>query len=87
MNLLDFNETRYLVLFDAIYNRIRYFIGVKSSIYVFSHNYAKIMVDSHDSLPLEETLAFHNVTIHNKSVLNKDQIHYYYNKFLEKCSY
>ena len=31
--------------------------------YVISHNYAKIEVDSYDSLPLEKTMAFHNVII------------------------
>ena len=40
----------------------RYFKGVKSGItYVFFHNYARIKVDSYDSLPLEITLTFHNV--------------------------
>ena len=59
--------TRYLVLFggekyDFIYNRIRYLIGVKSRItYAISHCYAKIKVDSYDSLPLEKTLIFHNM--------------------------
>ena len=32
-------------------------------------------------------MTLHNVIIHIKSVLNKDQNHYYYNIFLEKCSY
>ena len=55
-----YNGTRYLVLFegekyDFIYNRIRYLIGVKSGVtYVISHNYAKIKVDSCDSLPQEK---------------------------------
>ena len=46
-----YDETRYLVFFslekyDAIYNRIRYLIGVKNGIiYVFYHNYASIKVD------------------------------------------
>ena len=51
--------------------------------YVFSHNYAGIKVDSHDCLRLEKTLTPHNVIIHTKSVLNKDQNHYHYNMFLE----
>ena len=38
----------------------------------------KIKVDSYDSLPIGETLTFHNVIILIKSILNKDQIHYYY---------
>ena len=51
---------KYLVLFgseknDSIYNRIRYLTSVRSSIkYVTSHNYAKIKVDSYDSLPPEK---------------------------------
>ena len=65
-----YDGTRYLVLFglekhDAIYNRIRYLIGVAGGItYVFSHNYARINVHSYDSLPLEETLTFHNYIFH-----------------------
>ena len=61
-----YDETRYLVLFgaekyDLIYNRIRYLIGVKSAItYVISDNYAKIKVNSYDSLALEKTLIFLN---------------------------
>ena len=52
-----YDGTRYLVLFrsekyDFIYNTIRKPIGVKSCIiYVISHNYAKIKVDSFDFLP------------------------------------
>ena len=53
----------------------------------FSHFYAKIKVDSYDFLPIEKTLILHNVIILVKSVLNKDQNRYYYNIFLEKCSY
>ena len=91
MDLLEFMmETRYLVLsgsrkYDAMYNRIRYLISLKNSItYVISHYNAKIKVDSYDSLPIEKTLALHNVIIPIKSVLNKEQNYYYYNTFLEK---
>ena len=55
-----YDETRYLVLFgaekcDSIYNRIRYLMRVKTGVtYVFSHTYARIKVDSYDSLPIEE---------------------------------
>ena len=88
-----YDGTRYLVLFgsekyDSIYNRIRYLISVKSGItYIISHNYAKIKVDSYDSLPLEKTMTFHNVIIHIRSVFNKDKNNYYYNIFLEKALY
>ena len=87
-----FNATKFLVLFgpkryDAIYNKIRYLIGVKSdTTYDLSHYYAKIKVDSYDSLPVEKTLTLHNVIMHINSVLNKDQNHYD-NIFLEKFSY
>ena len=69
--------TRYLVLFGIEkkndYNRIRYLITVKSGIiYVISHNYAKIKVDSYNSLPLEKVMTFYNVIILMKSVWNKD---------------
>ena len=60
--------------YDFIYNRIRYLISVKSDItYAISHNYAKIKVDSFDSLPLEKTMTFHNVIILIKSAFNKDK--------------
>ena len=62
--VLVYDVARYLILlrgerYDFMYNMIRYLIGVKSSItYVVSHNYAKIQVDSFDSLPLGKTLPY-----------------------------
>ena len=61
-----YDGSRYLVLgpkkYDSIYNRIKYFKGVKSGIaYAFSHNCARIKVDLYDSFPLEKTLTFYNV--------------------------
>ena len=53
-------RTRYLTLlgsenYDANYNRIRYLISLESSItYIFSHYFAKIKVDSYDSLTIEK---------------------------------
>ena len=47
-------------------NRIRiiYLINQKDGItYVFSHNYAKIKIDSYDSLPQEKTLILRSVII------------------------
>ena len=88
-----YDEPRYLSLFgpekyDAIYNRIKYIISQKSDIkYIFPRYYAKVKVDSCDSLPIEKILTLHNVIILIKSVHNNDQNHYYYNIFLEKCSY
>ena len=88
-----YDGTKYLVLFglekyDTIYNRIRYPMWVKSGItYVIPYNYERIKVDSYDFLPLEKTLTLYNLIIDIKSVFNKDQDHYYYNTFLEKCCY
>ena len=62
--VIVYDVARYLILlrgerYDFMYNMIRYLIGVKSSItYVVSHNYAKIQVDSFDSLHLEKTLPY-----------------------------
>ena len=62
--VIVYDVARYLILlrgerYDFMYNMIRYLIGVKSSItYVVSHNYAKIQVDSFDSLPLEKTVPY-----------------------------
>ena len=85
MDLLVFTmKARYLVLFgnekcDSIHNRTRYHIGVKSGIaYIIPHDYAKIKIDSYDSLPLEKTMAFRYVIILIESVWNKNQNHYCY---------
>ena len=74
-----YDGTTYLVLFrteknDFSCNRI---IRAKSGIaYFISHNYAKIKVDSYDSLAVEKNLTLHNVIILIKSVFNKDKINY-----------
>ena len=79
-----YDGSKYLVSFggekyDLIYNRIRYLIGVKSSIeYVFCHNSARIKVNSFDCLPLEKTMTFHNVIMFIQSVFNKDKNNNYY---------
>ena len=84
-----YDGTRYLVLFccekyDSICQRDRYLIRVKSGIiYVISPNYAKMKVDSYNSLPPGETIAFHNVIILIKSVFDKDENNYYCKLFLE----
>ena len=47
----------------------------------------KIKVDSYDSFPIEKkTVTLHKIIILITSALNKNQNHYYYNIFLEKCS-
>ena len=62
--------------YDFIYIRIRYFLRVRSGIaYVISHNYAKVKVNSYNSLPLEKQLTSHNVIILVKLVFNENQNH------------
>ena len=91
--ILVYDGTRYLILGDSekndvICRRNRYLISLKSCIkYIFSHYYAQIKVDSYDYWPIEKTLTLRNVIMLIKSVLNKDQNHYYYNIFLEKWWY
>ena len=70
------NRIRYLIRY-LINNRIRYLTSQKRSItYTFSEYFAKIKVDSYDSLPIEKRLALHNVIMHIKSVLNEEKNHY-----------
>ena len=63
-------------------------MGAKTGItYLIPHNYVKMKVNTCNSLPLAETLTFHNVIKHIKSIWVKDKNNYYYNIFLEKCLY
>ena len=88
-----YDGSKYLVLLgpekcNAIYDRIRYVISLKSRItYIFSQYFAKIKVDADDFLPIEKTWTLHNVIIYIKSVLNKDKNHYYYRIFFETRTY
>ena len=68
-----YDGTRYLTLFcskkyDAISDRIRYLISLKSGITCCSSPYfAKIKVNSYYFLPTEKRLTFHRFIIHIKS--------------------
>ena len=74
--------------YDPIYDKIRYVKSLKSGVtYIFSHYFAKIKVDSYDSLLIEKRLTLHNVVILIKTVLTKDKNHFSYKIFLEKFSY
>ena len=87
------DKIRYLILFD--YNncdegcdKIKYLISEKRGITdSVDHNFARIRIDSFDSLPFKKVLlSFRNVIIVIKSVVNKN-INYYYNMLLEKGLY
>ena len=72
--------------YDAIYNRMIYLIGLKTSItYILCYYFSKIKVGPYDSLSIEKTLPLHNLILLIRSVLNKDKNHYCYKIFLEKC--
>ena len=76
-----YDGTRYLTLldsqkYDTIYDSIRYLLSPKCDMtYIFSHYFAKIKVDSYDSLLIEIGLTLH-VIILIKTVLNEDKYHY-----------
>ena len=59
-----YDGSKYLILLgpeknDAIYNKIKYLISLKSSItYIFCHYFAKIKVDSCDSSTYRKELDF-----------------------------
>ena len=80
-----YDGIKYLVLlgpeqYYAIYNSIRYLISAKSGLKdSINHNFARIRIDSHNSLPVEKTLIFHNVITLIKPVVNKNKNNYYYN--------
>ena len=81
-----YDKIRYLVLFaleryNAIDDRINYLISEKSGItYNINHNFARIRIDSCNSLPIEKALTFH-VIIFIKSVVNNNEKNYYYYRF------
>ena len=56
-----------------------YYRGIK-------HNFAKIKIDSYNSVPIEKIMTFHNAIILIKSVVNENKNHYHYNIILENSS-
>ena len=77
-----FDGIRYLVILghnwlDGTCDSIKYLISEKSGITDnFNHNFARIRIDSNNSLPNEKVLTFHNVVIVIKSVVNKNLNNY-----------
>ena len=57
-----------------ICDRIKYLITEKIGITdSANHNFARIRIDSYNSLPIEEILTFHYVTLLIKSVVSKNE--------------
>ena len=86
-----YNEGYYGVIsgiYNRIFDRINYLINKKGSTTdSINYNFARIRIDSYNSLPIEKALTFHNVIMLIKSVVNEYKNNYYYNIFLEKNSY
>ena len=78
LEIRDYNWITYLVLFgseknDAIFNRIKYLINLKSSILsLVSCNYPRVKGYSDGDLPLDGMLSFHFALL-IKQVLNKNR--------------
>ena len=76
--ILD-GKTKYLVLFDyglfvKICDKIKNLISEKSGITdSINQNFRKIKIDSYNYLSIQNILAFHNVIILIKSVVNKNK--------------
>ena len=71
------DKIKYLVLFnyrycDKICDKITYLISEESrTTDSINHNFARIRIDSYDSLPIEKILTFHNVIKLINSVVTK----------------
>ena len=84
---------RYLVLssnswYHKIYDRTKYLISKKSGITdSINHNFARIRIDSYNSLTIEKILIFQNVIMLIQSVVNENKNNYCYNIILGKGSY
>ena len=88
MDLLKFMVELVLLKYNEIYDRVRYLISEKCDITnSINHNFARISINSYNSLPIEKILTFHNFTMLIKSVVDKNEHNYYYNIFFKKGSY
>ena len=76
-------EFGHLVLFDCliyglsdrICDKVKHLISEKSGITdSINHNFGKIRIDSHNSLPIGKILTFYDVIILIKSVVNKTKV-------------
>ena len=72
-------------LFDKTCDKINHLISDESCITdSTNHNFGRITIDSFNSLPFAKILAFYNLIILIKSVVNKNKIEYYYNIYFRK---
>ena len=60
--------------YEVIYSRIRYLVSEKTGLTDnINDNYARVRIDSFNSLLRDKTLTFHNVIMLIKSVVNKNE--------------
>ena len=73
--MMELDIQYYLILdYDVIYNRIRYLVSEKTGLTDnINDNYARIRIDSFNSLPRDKTLTLHSVIMLIKSVVNKNE--------------
>ena len=70
-----------------IYDGTNYLVLLGPEKYDAIYNKIRYLITLKVGIAYRKVLILHNVVTLIKSVLNKDKNHYYYKKFLEKCSY
>ena len=87
MDLLEFMMELDIYCYLVLKNMMPFTIGLNILQFKKVVLHMSFLITMQESLPLEKTGTFHNAIILIKSVFNKDKNNYYYNIFLEKCSY
>ena len=58
------NILMYVISYKTVYSGVRYLISDKSGVtYSINHNFARVKIDSYNSLPKKKTVTFHNIMI------------------------
>ena len=70
-----------------IYDGTTYLVLLGPEKYDAIYNKIRYLITLKVGIAYRKVLILHNVVTLIKSVLNKDKNHYYYKKFLEKCSH
>ena len=87
MDLLEFMMELDIYCYLVLKNMMPFTIGLNILQFKKVVLHMSFLITMQESLPLEKTGTFHNAIILIKSVFNEDKNNYYYNIFLEKCSY
>ena len=87
MDLLEFMMELDIYCYLVLKNMMPFTIGLNILQFKKVVLHMSFLITMQESLPLEKTGTFHNAIILINSVFNEDKNNYYYNIFLEKCSY